>query len=1422
MSKSDSIDSAESFTPPTDVVDLECRPFQIRPPIQCRPTSLYQSVPFIPTHAGTNEKKALRQTLVSFRDLSLLTSTYQRLVQFEWQLCNPPAECRIIYLSNFSIHRLFKDSLEFTNLNTLNGENMQYFDGTLHYGAASYRVEHVPFSTLAIDGYDTDEVSVANKTCIQSLACPPDVWYQLIEPAPEYALFYEPFTWLVDFTKYFVEYLLDSNDSKIGDFRHSFYDSLHAKYGVHPAFQSWKKKHPSNDFRSTVCAHIEFLCKETSDIDRDRWRHSIWRQVHHKELRAIEAQPQVSKMTIVSPFVHACFKDMYFAAKLQETTPVAAVREAQRQRRATEKFTAILDPSSWATDFAPRNIRVDEDRSIRVGDFIAMECEEGSAWKSKADYLAYVQATHGERLRILWLYRPADTTCAHMNYPFRNEIFMSSHCNCDDGRLTKADVKYRVKVSLWADPSQETQNYCIRSVYNNQSESFVTLQKQHLQCEHLQPRDTAMSRFESMYPIGSCVLFHHNRRKTLEPAEILAYHPATSAVQIRKLLRLGRDFNVEEAKENEVVYTNKTCLVRIRQVHRICHVKHYPQEQIRGDTVPSPYSYRGTGDCFILSTGLTVVDGLDILHPLLKCPRGLQEGFDPLQPIADALHGLSLFAGGGSFDRGLAEPGGVKITHAVEWEQKAAHTILANADDPENISIYHGSVNGYTQRAFGGEVSKLIAGIGSIRFICAGSPCPAFSMLQNNKNSDGSHVNASLVASLVAYVEHYLPDYGVFENVLGMASSRIVNPARVDTLHNDGTPYAGDNVFSQLICGFVALGYQVQQVMMDAWCHGSPQARSRLIVIITAPGKTPPRLPPQTHSHYEGTKQRGITNGANGLRIGARNLDQDTPFTYVPASRATHDLPELGNAVMQTCIAFPDHVVSARNRMAEVVVPWIPRDGYQPQQYRQSTLNTARLSGVMPHAASAYIFEDKFPNNAMWRGTTHKALGRVQRDRLFPTITTSVTPIDAKNGCFVHWEEHRILTVQEARRAQSIPDHEVLIGPVSNQWKIVGNSVDRMVAVALGVVIREACDANARAHPPALPPASAPAPAGMLPSPTRITTTTTVETVKTKETTSVRRTTVVTEEELPASPTAPRKAEPKTKVKPKASQHPMSTSAPTEDSGTGPSALRPRRSEVELRASPTAPRKTETKRSVKPTRAQDPKPSAGPSTRPGEAPARACARRSENVGAPLTATPASIDTARRIVKRKRSSSHDVMDSNAMNVDLSTITTSNDTTFNDSCTATKRTASPTDADSLIESADELDGSAALLCKFRGGHTPALVHPGEPATNAFDAADSDSQPDYATLPLDDGASRPLCRHCTQRIDRCCCAANHGDADHSEHDDAPHRARCRCLRCALLYDFGRSDHDDDDDDGVAGVTASGSSGRRLPRGDTIWVRP
>lgn len=162
-----------------------------------------------------------------------------------------------------------------------------------------------------------------------------------------------------------------------------------------------------------------------------------------------------------------------------------------------------------------------------------------------------------------------------------------------------------------------------------------------------------------------------------------------------------------------------------------------------------------------------------------------------------------------------------------------------------------------------------------------------------NTMSNQSMINASKVASVASYVDFYRPCYVLLENVVTMT-----------------TPCGRDkkeNVFSQLLCTLVGMGYQVQQYNLDAWSFGSAQSRPRLFIAATAPGLIPMRHPSLTHSHPQHIKERKLGVAINGEPFGERRFDV-TPFKYVSAAEATNDLPDIGDGQVQAvCLptSFP-------------------------------------------------------------------------------------------------------------------------------------------------------------------------------------------------------------------------------------------------------------------------------------------------------------------------------------------------------------------------------------------------------------------------------------------------------------------------------------------------------------------------------------
>lgn len=283
--------------------------------------------------------------------------------------------------------------------------------------------------------------------------------------------------------------------------------------------------------------------------------------------------------------------------------------------------------------------------------------------------------------------------------------------------------------------------------------------------------------------------------------------------------------------------------------------------------------------------------------------------------------------------------------------------------------------------------------------------------------------NASHISTFCSFVDLYRPQFGILENVVRMAATR--------------KGFENENVLSQLVACLVSMGYQVNQYIMDAWSYGSAQQRSRVFLVIAAPGLSPILQPPHTHSRpEEETTGRSLGWLPNGQRFGERE-HYPTPFAHVSAGEITSDLPNIGNGNIQSCIPYPDHRLSRPpNSKERTLLKCIPT--YPPGcGYKE-----AFSLGLVP------------PLIQKNKKETGKAYRRIKEDGLIPTITTDVSIQDSRNGACVHWSQDRPITIQDARRAQGYLDHEPIIGSLPQQYKIVGNGVDRKIAFPLGMMLR--------------------------------------------------------------------------------------------------------------------------------------------------------------------------------------------------------------------------------------------------------------------------------------------------------------------------------------------------------------------------------
>jgi DNA (cytosine-5)-methyltransferase 1 len=510
------------------------------------------------------------------------------------------------------------------------------------------------------------------------------------------------------------------------------------------------------------------------------------------------------------------------------------------------------------------------------------------------------------------------------------------------------------------------------------------------------------------------------------------------SVLVRRLLRRAIEFPEAGIKPNELVYTDETFELRRRQIKRKCSIRFYTEEERDAGCIPPPYNRNGTANAFYITSCLNGTGAMAKLEPLARpFPTSLKQAFDPSAlPPRRPLRGMDLYCGGGNFGRGLEEGGAVRNKWAVDYDRDAIHTYHANLANPEETALYFGSVNDLLAAAINGHYSKHVPRPGEVDFISAGSPCQGFSNANQKRLNVTSLRNSSLVASVAAFIDFYRPKYALLENVINMASR--------------STKSRDENVFSQLLCSLVGLGYQVQQFNLDAWSFGNPQSRSRLFVSIAAPGLKLPPHPAISHSHPAGTGQRALGVAANGLKFGQRRFEP-TPFKFVTAAEGTAHLPWIGDGRTQTCISHPDHRLSRNEsnlkRILLTQIPYVPRG--------QSFITAFHAGRLANPLIEGYCWENRHKARHL-----SKSWQRVNPDGLMPTITTAAQPSCSFTGQSVHWGDPRLISVEEARIAQGFPEQDVLIGYPRTQWKIVGNSVARGVALALGISLREAWLSN--------------------------------------------------------------------------------------------------------------------------------------------------------------------------------------------------------------------------------------------------------------------------------------------------------------------------------------------------------------------------
>jgi DNA (cytosine-5)-methyltransferase 1 len=365
---------------------------------------------------------------------------------------------------------------------------------------------------------------------------------------------------------------------------------------------------------------------------------------------------------------------------------------------------------------------------------------------------------------------------------------------------------------------------------------------------------------------------------------------------------------------------------------------------------------------------------------------------------------IDLFCGAGGLSLGLRDAG---------------FNVLVGADsDPLAVETHTGNLGGLGWTGDLSDPEEFLEhleqwGVRSVDLIAGGPPCQPFSRAGSAKIRDlvrsgeraEADPRASLWNSFMAVVEKLRPTAVLIENVPDLPT------------WDNGAVLVG---FFEALRG---LDYEVDARVLDAYRHGVPQHRARLFIVATRGAREirwPAEVEPAPTLH-------------------------DAIWDLPPAPPAQRD-----EELLYFSTPHSDLARRMRREMSNghgrIIWDHITRD------VRPDDLKAFRMmpeGGTyedLPDELRRYrsdIFTDKYK--------------RLAWDEVSRTITAHI----AKDGYwYIHPEQPRTLSVREAARVQTFPDHFRFAGEPTHRFRQIGNAVPPLLAEALGRTVRAALESR--------------------------------------------------------------------------------------------------------------------------------------------------------------------------------------------------------------------------------------------------------------------------------------------------------------------------------------------------------------------------
>jgi DNA (cytosine-5)-methyltransferase 1 len=343
---------------------------------------------------------------------------------------------------------------------------------------------------------------------------------------------------------------------------------------------------------------------------------------------------------------------------------------------------------------------------------------------------------------------------------------------------------------------------------------------------------------------------------------------------------------------------------------------------------------------------------------------------------------IDLFCGAGGLTEGLKKAGFLVVS-GVEKDLSAAETYAFN----------HPEVNLIKEDIKKLDVTSILKGTGvkrtEVDLLAGGPPCQGFSV-SNMKSRNMKNPNNQLIYEFIRITKEMNPKWVLLENVAGL---------RLFKEHK---------LVDELIEYFSTLNYKMEAVVLNAVNFGVPQNRERFFLI--------------------GTRTKSKLNFVEKLK----SIKIKKPISV---KEAISDLPELNNG----------------NLICEIQYSKSPQNEYQRRMREQ--LNKKVKNNLVSNNSALVLERYKcIDQGENWKSilkrrpelmTNYEDPSRCHSGiyKRLVEERPSIVISNYRKNMLIHPIQDRGLSVREAARLQSFPDHYIFKGLLSHQQQQVANAV---------------------------------------------------------------------------------------------------------------------------------------------------------------------------------------------------------------------------------------------------------------------------------------------------------------------------------------------------------------------------------------------